>query len=229
MRWFRKRSKAVPTPVQENIDSVAQIEGEFVRRRSRLDRVSDATSRFTGSVQFIVAHALFFTTWMGWNASWALGERAFDPYPFVLLNLVLAVEAVLLGTFVLMSQNRQNRQSDQWAHVVLQISLLAEQESTKTLQLLQQICERLGLHEAARDRELSQMIETTHLQTLVQELEKARNPEQVSPAPRPTNTKELLTVPIGHARLHSRDNDEDRSHCTGLSGRRLEGNKGRVG
>jgi uncharacterized membrane protein len=190
MPWLRKRKKAVATPLQRNIDCVAQIEEEFARRRSRLDRVSDAISRFTGSLQFIAAHVLFFTIWMGMNAAWALGARAFDPYPYIFLNLVLSVEAVLLSTFVLMSQNRQNRQNDQWAHVVLQISLLAEQESTKTLQLLQRISERLGLHEAAHDRELSQMIERTHLQTLVKELEKARNAKEIGSTARSTNTDE---------------------------------------
>src|SRR5690348_586616 len=180
MRWFRKRLTEVATPVQQNIDSVAQIEREFAKRRSKLDRMSDAVTVFTGSIQFISAHVVFFAAWIAWNTSWGLGIKTFDPYPFVFLNLVLAVEAVFLGTFVLMSQNRQNRQSDQWAHVVLQVSLLAEQESTKTLQLLRTICERLGLQETAHDEELRQMIQTTHLQTLVQELEKARNPEESS-------------------------------------------------
>jgi uncharacterized membrane protein len=177
MRWFRKRPREVPTPVRQNVDSVAQVEREFARRRSTLDRVSDVISAFTGSIQFIAAHVLFFAAWIVFNT---FVVSTFDPYPFVFLNLVLAVEAVFLGTFVLMSQNRQNRQSDQWAHVVLQVSLLAEQESTKTLELLRHICDRLGLQETARDQELTQMIQTTHLQTLVQELEKARNPEEPS-------------------------------------------------
>jgi uncharacterized membrane protein len=175
MRWFSK-PRTVPTPILENIESVAQIERQFCQRRSKLDRLSDTISTFTGSIYFVAGHVIFLAAWIGVNTFVANGERAFDPYPFVFLNLVLAVEAVLLGTFVLMSQNRQNHLADQWAHVGLQVSLLAEQESTKTLRMLQQICERLGMTDAARDHELKEMIETTHLQTLVQELETARSP-----------------------------------------------------
>src|SRR5205085_1269740 len=102
------------------------------------------------------------------------------PYPFVFLNFVLAVEAVILSTFVLMSQNRQNRQADQWAHLDLQVSLLAEQETTKMLQMLQSICERLNLPDAARDRELKEMIQKTHVEVLAEELEKAREPVEAS-------------------------------------------------
>jgi uncharacterized membrane protein len=180
MRWFRRRSKAVPPIVQDNIETIAQLEQRYARQRTRLDRISDAITTFAGSLQFILAHVVFFSCWVLVNSRWGLGERAFDPYPFVFLNFVLAVEAVLLGTFVLMSQNRQNRQADQWAHLGLQISLLAERETTKTLQLLQGVCEKLGLEEAARDPELQELIQTTHIQLLARELEKAREQD---PAP----------------------------------------------
>jgi uncharacterized membrane protein len=105
MRWFRRRS-AVPPPIRKNIGTLVQLELELANRQTGLDRVSDAVSRFTGSLQFIIAHVLFFGVWVALNAPWLLGERAFDPYPYVFLNFVLAAEAVLLGTFVLMSQNR---------------------------------------------------------------------------------------------------------------------------
>jgi uncharacterized membrane protein len=85
-----------------------------------------------------------------------------------------------------MSQNRQNRQADQWAHVDLQIGLLAEQEMTKALQMLQRIQDSLGVgKEARQDPELKEMVETTHVETLVKELEKARETEPAEAAPPP--------------------------------------------
>jgi uncharacterized membrane protein len=166
----------VPAPVRENITTIAQLEHKLQRRRSRLDRISDGISRFAGSVGFIVAHIITFAFWIFLNTPWAPGNRAFDPYPFVFLNLVLAVEAVLLGTFVLMSQNRQNRQADHWAHLGLQVSLLAERESTKALQILVRICTSLGVNEVAQDHELLEMMDKTHVEMLAQELQEARDP-----------------------------------------------------
>ncbi|HZT78876.1 MAG TPA: DUF1003 domain-containing protein [Gemmataceae bacterium] len=173
MRWFRRYRPHVPPTVKKNIDSVKELEEELARQRSRLDRLSDAITRFTGSVRFVIAHLVFFAVWMAVNAAWFLGAAAFDPYPFVFLNLVLAMETVILSTFVLMSQNRQQRQAEQWAHIDLQVSLLAEQEATKMLQMLRAICQRLDLKELAQDRELKEMMEKTQLDVLAEEVEKA--------------------------------------------------------
>jgi len=175
MPWFRRHRPTVPPVVLKNISSLTEVVQELDRQRSPLDRISDVVTGFTGSIRFVVAHLIVFFIWVFLNVKWVLGEYAFDPYPYVFLNFVLGFEAVMLGTFVLMSQNRQNRQADLWLHVVLQISMLSEQESTKTLQLLQRICERLNMPEAAQDKELKQLIETTQLETLTKKLEQVRD------------------------------------------------------
>lgn len=172
MALFGKRAGQLSKPVWENITTVAQLEEEYARRRSALDRVSDEISRFAGSFGFIIAHVLLIGGWVALNSP--MGERAFDPYPYVFLNLVLGIEAVLLGTFVLMSQNRQARQTDHWAHLGLQVSLLAERENTKGLRLLTRICKQLGLEDVADDKELREMLATTHVQSLAKELMEAR-------------------------------------------------------
>jgi uncharacterized membrane protein len=182
MPWFRRQRPTLSTPILKNLSSLAEVEQELERQRTPLDRVSDAVTSFTGSLRFVVAHLIVFLIWVFLNVKWVLGEYAFDPYPYVFLNFVLGFEAVMLGTFVLMSQNRQNRQADLWLHVVLQISMLAEQESTKTLQVLQRICERLNLPDAAQDKELNQLIQTTQIETLAKELEQARVQQEAQPA-----------------------------------------------
>jgi uncharacterized membrane protein len=181
MLWFRRRRPAVPAVIQKNIRSITQLEEAFAQQRSRLDRISDAISAFAGSIQFILAHVVIFVAWMVLNTPWVLGTRSFDPYPYIFMNFVLAVEAVFLGTFVLMSQNRQSRQAEQRARLDLQIGLLAEQETTKTLQMLQRICERLGLNDVSKDRELQQMIETTHIEEVARGIQQARTEETAGP------------------------------------------------
>jgi uncharacterized membrane protein len=156
---------------QRNIDSIVQLEQGFLRERTTLDRLSDRISTFVGSIYFVIAHVLLISAWVLVNV---IPNLVFDTYPFQFMNLVLAVETVFLSTFVLMSQNRQTRQADRWAQIDLQISLLAEQEATKMLQMLQKICDRLGLDKVSNDKELKEMIATTHVEILAGEIDQAR-------------------------------------------------------
>ena len=188
-----KPGDKIPGLTHRNIESIAQLEQEFKRQRSRLDRVSDAISSFVGSIQLVIAHALGLVVWVALNVG-LLWLRPFDPYPFVFLNLVLAVETVFLSTFVLMSQNRQNHQADRWAHLNLQLSLLSEQETTKMLQMLQQVCDRLGMQQVARDRELSDMVKTTQVEVLAEELEQAREPQEEPPPEPPEEPPGRMTL-----------------------------------
>lgn len=180
MHWFRKRKPSLNSQAQRNIESVAQLEQSLRRDRTILGRVSDAVTNFVGSILFVIAHVILFVVWFVVNSSLGMGPDAFDVYPFQLLNLALAVEAVLLSTFVLMSQNRQSAHAEQWAHIGLQVNILAEQEATKMLQMLRAICDRLGMDQA-NDKVLKEMIETTQVELLAKELGKARKAEDVPP------------------------------------------------
>jgi uncharacterized membrane protein len=171
----------LPKTTKKNIESVAEIEKALHRQRSTVDRISDRITAFAGSLSFVAVHVTVFIVWVVLNTLWLTGVlkfEAFDPYPYVFLNLVLSLESVFLTSFVLISQNRQARQAEQWAHVGLQIGLLSEQETTKMLQLLQAICGRLEMPEAGKDRELKEMVQKTHVHELVEHLEKARDIEE---------------------------------------------------
>jgi uncharacterized membrane protein len=165
----------LPTPAKKNIRSIADLEKELLNQRSTLDRVSDSITRFMGSLPFVLLHLVWFSVWIILNLSLISGEKTFDPFPYVFLNLVLAIEAVFLSTFVLISQNREARHADQWAHLDLQIGMLAEQENTQVLKMLQAICNRLGLADAAQDKELKDLLEKTRVEELAEHLEKARD------------------------------------------------------
>jgi uncharacterized membrane protein len=172
-RWFR-RDPPITRTARKNLESVAQIEQEFDTDLTPLDRLSHAITRVAGSFAFIVAHILVLGTWILLNSLAFFGLGAPDPYPFNLMNLVLVIEAFFLSTFILMTQNRQARRADHWAHFHLQIGILAEQEATKMLQLLRALCDHAGLKSAAEDKELKEMIETTEVSVLAQELKKVR-------------------------------------------------------
>lgn len=70
-------------------------------------RVSDKIAQFGGSWKFIFLFAVFFTGWIVLNII-ALFSVPFDPFPFVLMNLILSLVAALQAPVILMSQNRHD-------------------------------------------------------------------------------------------------------------------------
>jgi uncharacterized membrane protein len=159
-----------PRPSQENISTVMKLEERFLQERSTVERIGDAIGSFAGSMKFVVIHITIFILWFLVNTKVIPGIPAFDPYPFILLSMSVSVEAVILSTFVLMRQNREAKRAEQRQHLTLQIDLLAEQEATKTLQLLRRICEHLGIEEASSDNETTILSETTAVDELADEL-----------------------------------------------------------
>ena len=83
---------------------------------------------------------------------------------------MVSLEAIFLSLFILISQNRSSRQADARSHLDLQINLLAEQESTKMLQMLQSLCKYHHLA-IADDVELENVIAPTEPAELLKELE----------------------------------------------------------
>ena len=89
-------------------------------------RVSDAVAFWGGSWTFIIAFAVVMAAWIGTNLLAA--SRAFDPYPFILLNLVLSTVAALQAPIIMMSQNRQAMKDRLQATHDYEVNLKAELE-----------------------------------------------------------------------------------------------------
>jgi uncharacterized membrane protein len=104
------------------------------------ERLAGAISTFAGSMVFVWLHLAVYGGWIAAN----LGSvRPFDP-SFVTLAMVASVEAIFLSTFILITQNRMQAQADRRADLNLQISLLAEHEVTRLVQIVSEIGDRLG-------------------------------------------------------------------------------------
>jgi len=151
----------VAGPVETGIRSVAELERAFQEKKSWADRLTDLIAGFTGTIWFVVVHLLWFTSWFAINTNLVPAIHPFDRYPFILLSMIVSVEAVLLSTFVLMKQNRMQRRTDQRDHLTLQIDLLAEKEITKVLQVLRLVCKKLDIGEVEADQDLAEMASIT--------------------------------------------------------------------
>ena len=161
-------SAADPQQILKNIQTIADLERHARHERSILDRITDGITNAAGRPLFIVAHTLWFSVWIGLGTTTRF--RAVDPFPFNLLSLLVSLEAIVLTGFVLMSQNRMSRQVEKRAHLDLQVNLLAEQELTAILQMLQQLCERSGI--GACVPAVEKLMEKTDIAQMVKSLDR---------------------------------------------------------
>ncbi len=90
------------------------------------DSLSDKVAAFVGSWKFIIIFSVFLCCWMALNV--AIAARAFDPYPFILLNLLLSCVAAMQAPLIMMSQNRQEKKDRERAKSDYIINLKSELE-----------------------------------------------------------------------------------------------------
>jgi uncharacterized membrane protein len=90
-------------------------------------RVADKVADFGGSWTFIIAFFAFMIVWIALNSFW-LTNKQFDPFPFILLNLILSCLAALQAPVIMMSQNRQEDKDRRRARSDYMINLKAELE-----------------------------------------------------------------------------------------------------
>lgn len=105
----------------------ANTEQQYAEDVSFGGRVSDALAKFGGSWTFIILFIVIIVAWMSINAA-ILGGANFDPFPFILLNLVLSCLAAFQAPIILMSQNRQEVKDRMRAENDYQVNLKAELE-----------------------------------------------------------------------------------------------------
>jgi uncharacterized membrane protein len=118
---------------------------EEAARLTLADRMADIIAEFGGSWKFIGAALGFMLLWVVVN-SFLLAEHVFDPYPYVLLNLVLAVITGMQAPLIMMSQNRQSEKDRLRADLDYQVNLKNELALTEILRRLDVLeSERLPL------------------------------------------------------------------------------------
>ena len=163
--------RVAANPTQYNIDAIAKLEHEALHRRTATERVSDAIAKLVGNVGFLLAQLLLIFGWSLVNLHMIPGLRAFDPFPFGVLALVVSSESVFLTIYVLISQGRMARQSERRSHLDLQVGMLSEQELTTILQMLQKLCQHVGVNVDTSKQEIQSFSKTTDVSKLASELE----------------------------------------------------------
>ena len=123
------------TPVQKSvIDLIATEAPSGISpvlkhdERSFGERLADRVAAVGGSWGFIIGFAVILVAWMGWNEATKGHPLAFDPYPFIFLNLMLSMLAAIQAPVIMMSQNRAAARDREAAEHDYVVNLRAELE-----------------------------------------------------------------------------------------------------
>jgi uncharacterized membrane protein len=163
--------RVAANPTQYNIDAIAKLEHDALGRRTLTERVSDVITKLVGNTGFLLAQLILIIGWSLVNLHLIPGIKAFDPFPFGVLALVVSSEGVFLTVFVLISQSRMARQAERRSHLDLQVGMLSEQELTTILQMLQKLCQHVGVNVESSKQEVQSFSKTTDVHKLASELE----------------------------------------------------------
>ncbi|HTR78400.1 MAG TPA: DUF1003 domain-containing protein, partial [Gemmatimonadaceae bacterium] len=106
------------------------------------ERIADSVARFGGSWAFIITFAVVLTVYTAINV-W-LGRSAWDPYPFILLNLFLSMLAAIQAPVIMMSQNRQDTKDRVRSELDFDVNRRAARDITGLAQKLNSLDDKIG-------------------------------------------------------------------------------------
>ena len=136
-----KLEKDVVKSLGDDTSFVAKVEEE-VDTRNYGQIVADKVAAFGGSWTFIIAFFVFISIWISSNVI-IFTNKEFDPYPFILLNLILSCIAALQAPVIMMSQNRQEEKDRERAKKDYMINLKSELE----IRMLDDKIDHLVMHQ----------------------------------------------------------------------------------
>jgi uncharacterized membrane protein len=124
-----------PNPFRHEHGPIRNVNEAFDETLSLGQRAADRVAATMGSWTFIIIQSVFLTGWLAINAlAWA---RHWDPYPFILMNLLLSLQAAYAAPIIMMSQHRQSSRDRIEAHNDFLINLKAEEEIRVILEHLE--------------------------------------------------------------------------------------------
>ena len=160
------------TAAADSIDAILRLEEQEEQKLAFHHRVFHNIGGFVGTVQFIILQILAITLWIALNAYFP--AFAFDHFPFPLPATILALEAVLLTSCVLIRQNLIDQTLERRDHLELQINLLAEREATRSLRILQRTAKRMGVGDS-EDGSEGCLAEETSVDQIARDLKALRS------------------------------------------------------
>ena len=147
------------------------IKAKADAKRTMMEKIADLMTSKFGSNTFLLFNVFLFISWIFINTDKIDGIPVFDPFPFSLLTTIVSLEAIILGIFVLISQNRTAKIDDLREEIHLQLNLISEREVTKIMKMMTLLLEKEGI-DLSQDPELKKMIRPFSEEEIQKKLEK---------------------------------------------------------
>jgi uncharacterized membrane protein len=146
----RKADALLRTRVSRNANEEAE------EQRGLVLRIADWVSWFSGSMLFLAIHGVWFIAWILINTG-SIGIKAFDPYPYGLLTMIVSLEAIFLSCIVLISQNRQAEKDRVRSDIEYEVNIKAELEVAHLHEKTDRIYSEMHEHFAKMQKAMASM------------------------------------------------------------------------
>lgn len=156
--------KDVMEVIKNNSILSENIQDEIDTALTLGQKIADRVASFGGSWTFIITFFSFIIIWMTINV-WVMAQKPFDPYPFILLNLILSCLAAIQAPIIMMSQNRQEQKDRQRGEHDYKINLKAELE----IKLINEKIDHLLVHQNKKLLEI-QEVQIDYLEDLLKKI-----------------------------------------------------------
>jgi uncharacterized membrane protein len=163
-----KLDEDVMVAIRENSLLTQNLQDEAETTANFAERIADRIAAFGGSWTFIISFFVFLSAWILVNTIQFL-NKTFDPYPFILLNLILSCMAAIQAPIIMMSQNRQEQKDRIRAEHDYKINLKAELE----IKLLSEKIDHLLIHQNKKLLEI-QDVQIDYLEDLLKQHKTAK-------------------------------------------------------
>ncbi len=139
--------RSIDRLIHKNLETIAQLEQELYNKFTPLERLVHRITSVIGRLYVLLLHVVLIMAWIVMNTPPLhppFMDAPVDPWPYAGLILFLGSEAIILTLLVLTTQRIMQQLSNHRAHLTLQIQLLNEQETTKVLEIVTRLEQRLG-------------------------------------------------------------------------------------
>ena len=166
--------ETVPSTLHEHVGTVSDFYARHEESATPGQRLFEKISLILGTPTYVSANLIGAVVWMAWNLlAPKLGFTQWDEPPFFWLQGFIALNAFVISTAVLIRQNRMSALANQHAHLDLQVNLLAEEKSSKIIQMLEELRRDLPNVHNRVDQEADELAKPTDTEAVLSIIEEA--------------------------------------------------------
>ena len=169
------RGEALPQAVSENIETIAEFCALHEMRKSTSQTMIERFSYIVGSPAYILASVAFIVAWIVYNlVAENAGAPVIDEPPFFWLQGIIAVNAFVISTTVLIRQNHAAKLAEHHTHLDLQVSLLTEKKTSKIIELLEHLRRDIPGADHGTDDEAEELQHPANARAVLSAIEQER-------------------------------------------------------